>query len=264
MDFRSGVITLLTDFSEVDAYVAAMKGVILSHDRDLRIVDITHQIPPQDVLRAGWVLREAVPWYPAGTVHIVVVDPGVGTSRTPLVAEVGDQIVVAPDNGVISALLETAERWRCFAIERSDLCLAEISNTFHGRDIFAPVGAALASGKVMPEECGSPLEPIRVTMPVVERREGHVRGEVMTVDGFGNLITNIEKEDVFREGPLPVVRVDGQTVDVVVRTYGEGTAGQLVALVGSSGFLEIAVVDGSAAGFLGNPRGEVEVIHPGD
>jgi len=251
------VITLTTDFGYKDAYVGAMKGVLLTRSPGSTLVDISHEIPPQDVFRAAWVLRDSVGYFPSGTIHVVVVDPGVGTTRDILVVEWGTQIVVAPDNGVLSLLLQEREDWRCFRLERSDLALASVSNTFHGRDLFAPVAAALASGVCAPEECGSICEPHQFEFPSAILGEGIVEGQILTVDGFGNLITNVDTGHVGSlEGPVKI-QIEEHHIDRIVSTYGEAQPGELVALIGSSGWLEIAVVDGSAANKLALTKGTV-------
>lgn len=240
----SGILTFLTDFGTADAYAAAMKGVALSHAPQLQLVDITHEVPPQDLARGAYVLSEAAPWFPPGTVHVAVVDPGVGTARRALIAVLDEQVIVAPDNGLISRLYHGAERREVYELSRSDLGLLHRSMTFHGRDLFAPVGALLAAGKLRPEECGPPMEPA-LAAEAGPRRVGAVLwGEVITADRFGNLITNIEAEHL---GSAPMVRIGGRPVDAFVRTYGEAHAGALVALVGSGGLVEVAVVEGSAA-----------------
>ena len=179
---HSGTLTLLTDFGWRDAYVGAMKGVILRRAPDIRIVDLTHEIPPQDIDRAGFVLAEAAPWYPANTVHVVVVDPGVGTQRHPLVARVGDQIVVAPDNGVIAQLAARTGDCRAWALEDPRLALPELSHTFHGRDLFAPTGALLASGQITPEECGPEISPLLPIGAPPDYQPGAISGTIVTID----------------------------------------------------------------------------------
>jgi S-adenosylmethionine hydrolase len=251
------VITLTTDFGHKDAYVGAMKGVLLTRSPGSTLVDISHEIPPQDVFRAAWVLRDSVRYFPQGTVHVVVVDPGVGTTREILIVQWGTQIVVAPDNGVLSLLLQEREDWRCFRLDRSEMALSFVSNTFHGRDLFAPVAAALASGETTPEECGPIHEPHQFEVPAVVRGKGMIEGQILTADGFGNLITNIDMDDLGAlEGPVKI-HIEGHPVDRVVSTYGEAQPGDLVALIGSSGWLEIAVVDGSAAERLALEKGTV-------
>jgi len=247
----SSIITLLTDFGTEDAYVASMKGVILGRAPQVRIVDISHHIPAQDLRRGGFVLAEAVPHFPAGTVHVVVVDPGVGTERAALVAEVDNQLVVAPDNGVISELLERSRDWRCFSLDRLDLGREPLSSTFHGRDLFAPVGALLAAGELLAEDCGAPMEPTWIRRAAVLLGENSVMGSVITIDHFGNLITDIRREHLPESWPAGVQAAIGdRELDACVKTYGQSEPGDVVALVGSGDFLEVARVDGNAAIFL--------------
>ncbi len=250
----SGILTLLTDFGVTDAYVAAMKGVVLSHAPDVRLVDVSHEIPPQDVGRAAWVLASAVPWFPTGTVHVAVVDPGVGTARRAIVAEVDLQLVVAPDNGLVSDLWRAGHACRCFALTDPAHRLAEVSATFHGRDIFAPVGALLASGAIDVTECGPEVEPMLLERPEPTADEAGIHGEVVTVDGFGNLITNVTDEQIRLLPDVSRVRV-GEVAAQWVRTYGEAPPGTVVALIGSGGLLEISVVEGNAAATLGLSAG---------
>lgn len=240
----NGILTFLTDFGTADAYVAAMKGVALSRAPNLRLIDLSHEVPVRDIQRGAYVLAEAAPWFPAGTVHVVVVDPGVGTPRRGLVAVLDDQIIVGPDNGLISRLYNGSERREVYELARADLGALHRSMTFHGRDLFAPAGAMVASGKVRPEDCGPAIDPVLIADPQ-PRRVGEVLwGEVLTVDHFGNLVTNIWAEDL---PTAPLIRIAGQPVEAFVRTYRERPAGTLVALVGSGGLLEVAVVDGNAA-----------------
>ena len=248
----AGVLTLLTDFGTSDAYVAAMKGVILSRAPDLRIVDITHQIPPQDIRRAAFVLAEAAPWYPPGTVHVVVVDPGVGTARRAITAQLGPpdraQIVVAPDNGVITHLADRMGGCRAFELAQPGLGLARRSATFHGRDLFSPAGAALAAGLVTPGGCGPEVEPVLLDLPRPAVGPNAAAGAVIAVDHFGNLITNLRAERLPARGLN--VTIVGRPVAAFVRTYGEAADGAVVSLFGSGGWLEVAQVQGSAAALL--------------
>jgi S-adenosylmethionine hydrolase len=248
----SGILTLLTDFGWQDAYVAAMKGVVLRRAPTARIVDITHDVPAHDIARGGFVLAESALWYPSGTVHVAVVDPGVGTGRGALVAEIADQWVIAPDNGLISRLWARACGGHAWALTHPDLSLPEMSHTFHGRDLFAPAGALLAAGVISPSECGPQIEPVltRTALPAWQgdQVDGHIDGEVISIDRFGNLITDIRAEDL-PAGSMQV-SVEGRVVGLV-NTYGQADKGSLVALVGSGGWLEISVVEGDASSTLG-------------
>lgn len=257
----SRILTFLTDFGGVDAYVAAMKGVALGRDPGLTLVDISHEVPPQDVARGAYLLAEAVPWFPAGTAHVAVVDPGVGTARRAIVAVLDEQVVVAPDNGLISRLYLAASERVVYEIVRADLGLPHRSMTFHGRDLFAPVGAMLASGALLPADCGPPIEPVLARERAPVREGDRLRGEVITADRFGNLITNIAGSAL---GPAPAVSVAGRPVDAFIRTYGERPRGSLVALVGSGGLLEIAVVEGNAAQALRLGPGALVEVRSGE
>ncbi len=246
----SGILTLLTDFGWQDAYVAAMKGIIFSRFPDARLVDITHEIGPQNILQAGFVLAEAVRWYPAGTVHVVVVDPGVGTQRRALVAEVDEQIIVAPDNGVLSFLLGKSQKARCFELADPALGLKERSATFHGRDLFAPAAAMIASGAVLPRDCGPAIDPIVRMLRKPKLSRHGAQGEVVYVDRFGNLVTNVPGAALPAVRHSIVLKIGSQTIANFVQTYGRAEKGELVGLVGSHGQLEIARVEGDAAQVL--------------
>ncbi len=240
----SATLTFLTDFGLVDHYVAAMKAVALARAPGIHLIDITHAVPPQDVARGAFVLAESAPWFPPGTVHVAVVDPGVGTARRAIVARIDEQIVVAPDNGVVGQLWGRGTSREAWAIE-ADLGLPERSATFEGRDLFAPVGAMLASGAVEPAAVGPAVEPELGGFREPTLRKDGAEGRVQAVDGFGNLISDL------RGIPTPGrVSVDGRAVPFV-RTYGAAREGDLVALFGSSGWLEVARVNGDASEALG-------------
>lgn len=230
-----------------------MKGVILRRAPKLTLVDVTHDVPPQDVPRASWLLARTAPWFPPGTVHVVVVDPGVGTARRALVATLGDQIVVAPDNGVIARLAAASRSVQAWELAAPGLGLQQRSATFHGRDLFAPAGALLASGRIAPAECGDPITPVLPDIVGPTVQGGQARGLVVAVDRFGNLVTDLHRD--LLPGPPRRVSLDEQPIERVVETYGEARAGELVALFGSDDFLEISVVDGDAAQRLGVSTG---------
>lgn len=273
---RPPVVTLLTDFGQDDGYVAAMKGTILSLAPHATVVDISHGIPPQDVHGAAFTLAQVHPFFPAGTVHLVVVDPGVGTERRPLLAAAGGAWFVAPDNGVLSYVLNAAPdpapaitppepRLRpllpphaAWVLDRPAWHRPQVSHTFHGRDIFAPVAARLVAG-VVPEQMGRPTGEVTVlNIPEPRRRgDGAIAGCIVHVDRFGNLITNIAAAGI----PAGAVVTAGRTwVRGISRTYAEG--GDIVALGGSSGRLEIAVRNGNAAQQLGLQRWDPVLVTP--
>lgn len=256
-----GIISLLTDFGIQDTYVGVMKGVMLGITPDAQFVDLTHQVPPQDVRWGAVLLSRSVRYFPAGTVHLVVVDPGVGTSRKPMAARLGEHFFVAPDNGVLTLVWQQAERAgeavQFVQLNRPEYWLPEVSRTFHGRDIFAPVAAHLAMGVPL-SELGDPLPvSLRLEFPQPERTRRGWRGEVLLVDHFGTLSTNLTADYLTAEGERAVrVRIRGKEIEGLVGSFGEAETGELVALIGSSGSLEIAVVNGSAAEYVGAGAGE--------
>lgn len=233
------LVTLTTDFGDGSAYVAAMKGALLRIHPGVHVLDLCHTIPPQDLRQAAWFLRDSIPWFPLGTLHVVVVDPGVGTERALLYVEVGGQRLLAPDNGCWTSL-GTPDR--VLRLTDSRYWHPRVSSTFHGRDILAPVAGHLARG-VAPETMGV-LTAEWTRLPLSQpRREGQrILGEVAVVDQFGNLIS-----DVQLEGGWSVVHLGPHRIGRRVRTYGDAHPGELVALVGSSGYVEVAVVQGNAA-----------------
>lgn len=251
----SGLVTLTTDFGTSDPYVGVMKGVLHARFPAVRPVDLTHGVPPQDVKVGGFFLAHSWRWFPPGTVHVAVVDPGVGSERAILVAEELGHAFLAPDNGLLGAVLSEAARVRALDVER--FALPARSRTFHGRDVFAPAAAALAAG-LAPEAAGVPLRSWRrMLLPApVERPEG-LAGEVLFADAFGNLITNLRPEPGAE--PAGVLEIAGRQL-AVVGTYGEARAGELVALVNSYGSLEVALRSGSAARTLGVGAGAPVVL----
>jgi S-adenosylmethionine hydrolase len=242
-----GPVALLTDFGTVDPFVGVMKGVILSIHPTCALVDITHQIPPQDVRAAAHVLASARPHFPEGTVFLCVVDPGVGGDRRPIAAEGEGHRFVAPDSGILTL---TGPFRRIVEITREDLFRKPVSRTFHGRDIFAPVAAHLSKGMALsglgPEIHG--IREIPISGPL--RRGGEVRGEVVRIDRFGNLITNLRPEDL-PQGRDPTFRIGRRRIRGLISSYDRSRRGRPLAIVGSDGFVEIAVRDGSAAETIG-------------
>lgn len=250
------VITLLTDFGLQDSYVAQMKGVILSVLPQATIVDISHEIGPQNVGQASRILRQATPCFPAKSVHVAVVDPGVGTDRQIVAAKIAKQIYVLPDNGLLSDLLERHSVEWCVRVENRDFWRDEISSTFHGRDIMSPVAAQLCKGldarELGPACPADTLVRIRRQTRGVRSVDGWLAVEVLDVDHFGNVILDLGVAAHPREGALRIRKQAHAKALLVpiVKTYGNADEGSLVALVGSSGEWELAVVGGSASKLL--------------
>ncbi len=262
------IVTLTTDFGLADGYAGIMHGVIRGICPGVAIVDLTHQVAPQDVQSAAYVVYAAYPYFPAGTVHCIVVDPGVGTARRAVAVETPCGCFVAPDNGVLSYVLAREAVTAAVSLTNPRYHLPHVSHTFHGRDVFAPAAAHLA--------CGVPLaalgelvsELVTWPMPGISVLPGHaLRGQVIHMDHFGNLITSIGRlswcgaklalSSPDREGdePFPAsearVRVGDRCIEGIQSTYGNALPGELLALVGSAGHLEIAITGGSAAEILG-------------
>jgi len=240
-------ITLLTDFGTADYFVGAMKGAILSINPQAVIVDITHEIPAQDVVAGAWQLLAAFDTFPEGTVHVAVVDPGVGSQRRPIVVAAGNHLFVGPDNGIFTYIYERDSSFEAFHITDEKYFRNPVSTTFHGRDIFAPVAAALSTG-VDPASFGSSIvDPVRLT--------SSSEPQIIHIDRFGNLITNITR-DQFKEARR--LLLNGTLISAQRNFFGEnvGEIDEPFLIWGSAGFLEIAVNGGSAAEFLDAKRGD--------
>src|SRR5690349_17060176 len=244
------VITLMTDFGIKDGNVGVMRGVIWGIRPAAQISDLSHVVQAQNIGEAGYVLARAVPYFPKGSIHVVVVDPGVGTQRRPMAAQIGDWFYVGPDNGTITVWLERAEQEsrssEFVELNRPQYWLQNISHVFHGRDIFSPVAAHLANGVPL-SELDSPLtDPVRLELPKPEAMNNGWRGEVIHIDHFGNVSTNIRVEnlgDAMTEKEKIIVRLNGIEINGMVNTFGERPVGELVALIGSTGYLGMAVVN---------------------
>ena len=251
----SSIVTLTTDYGAGSGYPAQLKGVLLSALPDLRLVDVSHGVPPYDVLAAALLLEACVPAFPVEAIHLAVVDPGVGTARRGLcVVDPEGRTFVGPDNGLFTPFLGPGAR----AFELADPAHVPQPRraTFHGRDLFAPVAARLAAG-LSPAALGPEVaDPVRLDWPVAERSAGQVRGTTLAADHFGNLVTSIREVDL-AGAEVRAVLCDGRPARWV-RTYGDGEPGELLALVGSGGRVEVAVRIGSAAAHLHRWRG-VEV-----
>jgi S-adenosylmethionine hydrolase len=258
------LITLTTDFGDDSPYAAVLKGVILSINPAARVIDLAHRIPPQDVRHASYFLGTAVPYFPPGTIHVCVVDPGVGSDRAALYAEGGDQRLVGPDNGVFTGVLRHCGTPTCVRkLADHRFWRPQVSDTFHGRDVFAPVAAHLSLG-VDPADLG-PEHPEPVLLPTHSAVTfgNRWRGEVQFVDHFGNVITNIPAAGL-KSLPVHVSFGDEEPHPIRwVRTYSEAPPGELVSLFSGDGFFEVAEVNGNAARRLGVRTGtavEVESV----
>jgi S-adenosyl-L-methionine hydrolase (adenosine-forming) len=257
----SGIVTLLTDFGTEDPYVGMMKGVILSAAPQAVIVDLSHGVPPQNVRVGAWFLAHAAAFFPAGTVHVAVVDPGVGSGRRLLVAEDRGYAYLAPDNGLLGPVLSSAAR--VFELDPARHARSGASQTFHGRDILAPAAAALANG-LSPEDCGSGTVAPEAGAAFPRPREieaGRIECDVLLADRYGNLILSASPSDLphFTEAAGWIVQAAGRTIPMR-GAYAEAAPGELLALVNSYGVLEIAVREGNASARLGLRQGDTVVL----
>jgi S-adenosylmethionine hydrolase len=247
------IITLTTDFGVGSRYVGAMKGVILSINPRVQIVDVSHAVPARDLRAGAIVLAETACWFPPGTIHVAVVDPGVGSKRRIVYAEIGMQRFVAPDNGLLSRLALVERPSKIFGVEERQHWLPEVSRTFHGRDIMAPVAARLSAG-LAPEKLGPPLKQL-VELPwaEVEQVPNRIEGEVIEVDSFGNLITNITRAmlESVPSGDSVIITCEEHETQGIFATFSDQPPMTLMAHVGSTGRLELAIVDENASAMLG-------------
>lgn len=278
------LLCLLTDFGWRDVYVGVMKGVMVQVNPAARFIDITHGIDAQNVRQAAFALLNAYAYFPQGTTFLVVVDPGVGGTRRPIIVEAGGYCFVAPDNGVLSyALAEIGTPYQAYEINLSEAARSEISNTFHGRDVFAPVAAYLSSGRSA-AEMGTPVDRILLMPPPqLILHEGQVTGEVVHIDRFGNLVTSIghlrwataerlrltpafgpSKSPVLVAAENAITHIGNQSIMGIRHTYSEAERGGLLALVGSSAYIEISVNQGNAAQRLDAAVGDRVTLEVGD
>lgn len=255
------IITLTTDFGNGSPYVAAMKGVMLSINPAATIVDITHDVPPQDVRYAAVVVEDITLRFPEGTIHVAVVDPGVGTDRGLVYASIGRHNFLAPDNGLLSRLAQRIAPKSVIRLSKPEYWLDPVSATFHGRDILAPVAARLSLG-LQPERLGVPQDGlIMLPWPAVRTDEEGIHGSVLTIDSFGNLTTDITAAMLAQRAADELrVRYLGHTIAGLSRAYGDHPPGALIALIGSSDRLEIAEVNGTAAKRLGARAGDEVLV----
>jgi len=262
------VITLTTDFGLIDGYVGIMKGVIQGICPGAVVIDITHDIPPQDILSAAFLLHVSYPYFPKDTVHVAVVDPGVGTERRAVALRTSNAFFVAPDNGLLSFIIEDEKVEEAVNLNNPRYRLPKVSATFHGRDIFAPAGAYLAKGVPL-KELGQPIDVedlITFPIPKAHREADEITAQILHVDRFGNLTVNLPMERVREKGeelvmirlpdeahPLRLhpqslkIHIGGYEISGVRRTYAEGNLGEPMTLIGSAGYLEVAIPGDSAA-----------------
>ena len=259
----NAIITLTTDYGTNDHLVGTLKGVILKINPEATIVDITHNVAPFDLLDAALAIGSAYSYFPPRTIHVVVVDPGVGTERRPLLVTAENQYFVAPDNGVLSMIYEREENVVARNVTAAHYFLQPISKTFHGRDIFAPIAAWLSKGWQTASMGEEITDHKKFALPKPKATDGVVKGIVMRVDTFGNLITNFRVEDLpesaLTNGEVKF-QVGTQAVSRMVPTFASGDAGEPVAYVGSAGYVEIAVNKGNASRTLSIGRGTAVVL----
>lgn len=256
-------ITLMTDFGIKDGTVGVMKGVIWTICPSAQIVDLSHMIQAQNIREASYVFARSIPYFPKGSIHVVVVDPGVGTQRRPMAAQIGDWFYVGPDNGTVTGLLESAERSQwitvCVELNQRNYWLQQVSHVFHGRDIFSPVAAHLANGVPL-AKLGTPFtDPVRLELPKPVQTKDGWQGEVIHIDHFGNISSNIRSEHLgsqLDKKETVIVRLNGIEISGMVNTFGERPVGEVIALMGSTGNLGVSVVNSNAAVILGVKIGD--------
>jgi len=254
------IITLLSDFGSKDPYVAEMKAVILSISPDAKIVDISHEVEKFDIRAGAYILACAAPYFPKGTVHVAVVDPGVGTGRQPIIIQTGAACYVGPDNGVLALAAKNDECLESIhKITNRNLMLPNVSSTFHGRDVFAPVAAHLANGTSL-TQFGPEISKIKIPRfaSVTEKQRALV-GEVIYIDEFGNIVTNFQEKDIktMSAGRTISVRIGNEQHALkLCRTYADVSPHEPLALIGSHNFLEVSINQGNAAEAFGTRKGD--------
>jgi len=259
------IITITTDFGDKDGFVGTMKGVIWNIAPNVQIADITHEVPAQDVLTGAIALWRAAPFFPQGTIHIIVVDPGVGTHRRAMAARIGEQYFVGPDNGLLTPMILDAKRaggkMVFIHLDNPEYWLKNVSHTFHGRDIFSPVAAHLATGVPL-EKFGTPfVEPVQIDIPQPEKLPNGWQAHISVIDRFGNLTTDLPASLLERLDGL-LFRIAGHEITGLVDSYGVRSPGDLVSLVDSEGYVEVAIVNGNAARTLNVRLGDpVDVVY---
>ena len=270
------IVTLTTDFGMSDGFVGTMKGIVYAINPQARVVDLTHEIPPQDIWAGAFIFDSAYHYFPKGTVHVLVVDPGVGTSRKPILVQSPDAYFVAPDNGLLSftymrgggpqpdvapfksARVGLPEGWKAYHLTNHQYWHLPVSSTFHGRDIFAPVAGYLTTG-VSPNAMGAAIDSVvALAIPHPRRSGARTYGCVMQVDRFGNLITNIDARSIFMPDVKLVIEVAGKRIGGLASSYQDGRP--YMALVGSHGYLEIGAANDNASRLLGVGAGDEVIV----
>lgn len=255
----SGIITLLTDFGIVDPYLAMMKGVILSINPGAVIVDVSHSIMAGGIAQASGIIRETYPFFPKGTVHVAVVDPGVGSERRLLGIEAGGHLFVGPDNGVLWPVIRDCKDAVIIQLTETGYFLTHVTSTFHGREVFSPVAAHLSSGEDLLQMGPQIYDPVRINVPSSYTEDNTLHGEVTRIDNFGNLITNITKQELenFLKNSNLFISIGDLEIKRLHNTYLDVEEGKPLALINSSGLLEIAVNLGRASEYAGIDRDEI-------
>ncbi len=262
----SRLITLTTDFGLRDGFVGMMKGVILGINPDARIVDLIHEVPPQDISAAAFLIGVAWSYFPAGSTHLVVVDPGVGSGRRALAARCGNQLFVAPDNGVLTDVFDACPDTEAVELANWDYFLERVSRTFHGRDLFAPVAAHLSNGVKLHEFGPTITDPIRLKHPELKATQDEIVGEIRYIDRFGNCMTNITEAffaDHFDAESAVVVKCRRQKLALSSEAYADADPGDPLAIFNSFGVLEVAINQGNAAERLRVKTGDAVTVTRG-
>ena len=252
------LITLTTDFGTRDGFVAQMKGVLLTINPDVRLIDVTHDIEPFSILEGALVLKGLSSYYPPKTIHLAVVDPGVGGKRRAVVLDVGDQYYIGPDNGLFSLVLKNQPLWKMREIRSKDYMLPDPHPTFHGRDLFAPTAGCLSSGRSFESVGPEVHDPVILPVPDVKQIDDHLEGEVIHVDRFGNLTSNIEAGRLKR--PVSRIQVGHVEINGMSFFYDQVEEGRPLALINSFGYLEIGLNRGDAAKSFGIGKGEKVLV----
>ena len=262
---RKPIITLLTDFGTKDHYVASMKGTIFNINPRCTLIDITHHVTPHNIKEGAFLLANAYSFFPKGTIHLSVVDPGVGGLRTPVLFVTTNYFFVGPDNGLFTFVLKREKVKKVVALTNPKYFLSHLSTTFHGRDLFAPVAAHLSLG-VKPEAFGSELDSwVELDFEKPRIREGRLIGEILLIDAFGNLISNIDEKGLlhFIKDHSFMIKIGRKIIQDLKKGYWEGKRNEPITLIGSGGFLEISVREGNAQKMLKIKKGDriiVEII----